>query len=295
MKEFIRNFKKQRTVGWLNISSLSLGIMVAIVIGLWAINELSFDRFHKNRDRIYRAAMEVNINNVPTKMAQTFRTLGDMAKNELPAIEDMCRIVMQNEDISIDNVLYREVGIYLTDPNFFSFFTFPLKVGDLGQALSSPDRVVISESAAQRYFPGQDPIGQIIKLDGYDFSVSGVMKDMPKNSSMQTDFVFPFFSSWATYTWSNDRYISFFLLQKGTTADAMAEQLTQIMYKGFEPLKNAGVTFSLEALTDMHFSAGFTFESIVKGNKSLVMIFVVTALVIEKDNKTCKTVRLFCI
>jgi len=120
MKEFIRNFKKQQTVGILNISSLSLGIMVAIVIGLWAINELSFDRFHKDRDRIYRAVINVTVNDTPVKSGRTFRPLGEQAKEELPEIEDMCRVVIQKEsDVRIDHVLHQSVVTYMTDPNFF--------------------------------------------------------------------------------------------------------------------------------------------------------------------------------
>jgi putative ABC transport system permease protein len=282
MKEFIRNFKKQRTVGLLNICSLSLGIMVAIVICLWAINELSFDRFHKNKDRIYRSVLNLTLNDTPAKQAQFFRPFGDQAKEELPDIEDMCRIVFRkDDDLRIDNVLYQTVGTFLTDPNFFTFFTFPLKAGDPNQALSAPDHVVISESAAKRYFPKQDPMGQAIKYQGKDFVVSGIMKDMPKNSSLQTDFVFPFFDHWATNPWgNNDSYTTFFLLRKGVMADALAEPLTQIEINNFVPFKNAGATVSLESLQDMHFSTGLGFERIIKGNKQLVMIFVLTAFVI---------------
>ena len=281
MKEFIRNFKKQQTVGVLNISSLSLGIMVAIVIGLWAINEMSFDRFHKNRDRIYRTIMCVTINDAPAKSPQTYSPVGYIAKDEMPEIEDMCRIIIRNEvEIRIDNILYQSVAAYLTDSNFFNFFTFPLVTGDPNQVLSAPDRVVISESAAKRYFSEKDPIGRIIKYNERDFAVSGIMKDMPKNSSLQTDFVFPFFGYSAAIEWSTDSYSTFFLLHEGVSAKSLEEQLTQIIHHKFEPFKTSGITFNFESLNDMHFSAELIFERIIKGNKSLVMIFIIIALLI---------------
>ena len=282
MKEFIRNFKKQQTVGLLNICSLSLGIMVAIVIGLWAINELSFDRFHNNKDRIYRTVLNATLSGNPVKLGSTFRPLGEQAKEEFPAIEDMCRVLRQPmEDIRIDNVLHQSVETYLSDPNFFTFFTFALKEGDPNQVLSSPDKAVISESAARKYFAGQDPIGQMFKYKWKDFVISGIMKDMPKNSSLQTDFVFPFFDWFAENGWGNmDSYVTFFLLQKGVSAETLAEPLTQLAYRNFELFKNFGAIYSLESLTDMHFSAGMMFDTIVKGNKSLIMVFVLTALVI---------------
>ena len=279
MKEFIRNFRKQQTVGLLNICSLSLGIMVAIIVGLWAINELKFDNFHKNKDRIYRTVLNIAMSSNPAKVGTIHRPLGERAKEELPAIEDMCRVVIMNEDIRIDNTLYQSAGTFMTDANFFTFFTFPLIEGDPYQALSSPDRVVISESAAKRYFPEQDAIGRMIKYQDKDFAVSGIMKDMPKNSSLQTDFVFPFIGVWAEYSWGGmDNYITFFLLQEGVKAEAMTEPLTQIVYREFELYKNSGAIFSLESLDDIHFSSPMDYDPIIKGNKQLILVFVVTAL-----------------
>ncbi|MDR2231797.1 MAG: ABC transporter permease [Tannerella sp.] len=281
MKQFFRNFKKQRTVGLLNISSLSLGVMVAIVIGLWTINELNFDRFHKNKDRIYRILTSATLNNAPVTLSTTYRPFGEQAKAELPAIEDMCRIFTYNTDITIDEVIHPDVKTFLTDANFFSFFTFPLLKGDLEQVLNTPDRVVISESAAKRYFPGKDPLGQMIKYQDRDFAVSGIMKDMPNNSSLQTDFVFPFFGFWAEAGWGrDDGYATYLLLQKGVDTETLAESLTQLEHREFEITKRIGASVSLESLTEMHFSSQMIYDPIIKGSKTLIMIFVLTALVI---------------
>ena len=280
MKQFIRNFRKQRIVGLLNISSLSLGIMVAIVIGLWAINELSFDRFHTNNDRIYRSVVSITLNGNPVTSGAMFRPFGEMAKDELPVIEDMCRVFIQNNDITIDNNLHTGIRSFIADANFFTFFTFPLKDGDLQQVLSSPDKVVISESAARRYFSEQNPVGQILKFDGQDFAVSGVMKDMPKNSSLQTDFVFPLFGQYAENNWGqSDGYVTFFLLQKDVLPSTLEEPLTQLTQQKYGLFKEIQATFILESLADIHFESVF-FDPLIKGNKSLVMVFILTALVI---------------
>ena len=281
MKGFLRNFKKQRTVGLLNISGLSLGIMVCVVVGLWAIYELSFDRFHQNGDRIYRIILNADIGGNPVKLGSTFRPLGEQAKEELPVIEDFCRVIVEEADIRIDNVVFTSVATFLSDPNIFSFFNFPLVEGSLDHALTTPDRVVISQSAATKYFAGQDPIGQIIRREGVDFIVSGIMKDIPKNSSLQADFVFPFFGWRAESGWgNNDNYITFFLLQEGVQAETLEEPLTQLSYRRFELFKNFGATYTLEPMNDMHFSSGKLMDPIVKGNKQLMMVFIVTAFVI---------------
>jgi putative ABC transport system permease protein len=255
--------------------------MVAIVIGLWAINELSFDRFHQNKDRIYRSVLGLTQNGNFIQSGAMFRPLGEQAKDELPDIEDMCRVYISNNDITIDNVLHTDIRTFMADSNFFAFFTFPLREGDLNQALSSPDRVVISEAAALRYFPQQNPVGQIIRFEERDFAVSGVMKDMPKNSSLQTDFVFPFFGRYADMKWGDhDNFVTFFLLRKGVLPGTLKEPLTQLALQTFEPYKSmGGITITPEPLVEMHFKSMF-FDPIVKGNKSLVMVFILTALVI---------------
>ena len=280
MKQFIRNFKKQRIVGLLNISSLSLGIMVAVVIGLWAINELSFDNFHKNKDRIYRSLTHVVVNDAPATLGSTFKPFGESAKEEQPVLEDMCRVYCDNKDMRIDNTLHLFVKTMFADTNFFSFFTFSLKEGEQRHVLAAPDRVVISESAAKKYFPEQNPVGMIIKIDGTDFAVSGIMKDIPGNSSLQADVVLPFYGWRLNDDWgSNDGYITFFLLQKGVKAETLAAPLTQLVHRQFEPFRTLGVTYSLQPLADMHFSPMFM-DHIIKGNKPLVFTFILTALVI---------------
>ena len=281
MKQFIRNFRKQQTVGLLNICSLSLGIMIAIIIGLWSINELSFDKFHKNKDRIYRSILNATLNDAPATLGSMFKPFGEQAKEEIPAIEDRCRIVLGNYEMTIDDVIHRSMPVFITDVNFFSFFTFRLKEGDIDNVLSAPDKVVISETAAKRYFADENPIGKMLKFQNTDFSVSGIMKDMPKNSSINADFVFPFFGRYINADWGyNDEYFTFFLLQNGTDPETLNEPMTQMAYGRFKPYEMIGATFSLESLNDIHFSS-HTYDSIThKGNKQLIMVFVLTAIVI---------------
>jgi putative ABC transport system permease protein len=104
---------------------------------------------------------------------------------------------------------------------------------------------------------------------------------MPKNSSLQTDFVFPFFGWLAESGWGeSDNNIAFLLLQKGVTPESLSEPLTQLSYRQFELFRNFGAVYTLESLTDMHFNTQMTFDFIAKVNKSFIMTFVLTAFVI---------------
>jgi putative ABC transport system permease protein len=282
MKQFIRNFNKQKVVGLLNISSLSLGIMAAVVVGLWAINEYSFDNFHKNRENMYRINVHALVNDNQVKIGSTYRPFGEAARTELPVIEDMSRIFTYSGDIEVGETYYPAVELFTVDENFFSFFSFPLKEGDPATVLSAPDNVVINESAARKYFPGQNPVGQSLRLHNNLYTVSGLMADMPGNSSFQSDIVFPLSGIFPKDTWfGTDSYHTFFILPPNADLKQAEESLTGILYKNVEVFKEMASKVTLEPMTEIHFSAGFfSDKGEVKGNKPLIMVLVLVAFII---------------
>ncbi|SHF99346.1 ABC transporter permease [Dysgonomonas macrotermitis] len=165
LKLFIRNFVKQKTVGILNISSLSLGIMVSVIVGLWTIQSFSFDNFHTNGNRIYRSITQVKVNGVENLYPSIFKPYGEEAIAKYPDIEAMCRVVINynNEEVWVGNQIYPDSKTLIADNNFFTVFTFPIIEGDnAASVIDSPDKVVISEKAAKRLFPGENAIGKTI-------------------------------------------------------------------------------------------------------------------------------------
>ena len=281
MKQFIRNFKKQKTVGLLNICSLSLGVMVSIIVGLYAINELSFDNFHKDKDIIYRTVLHATLNDSPIKLGSTFARIGIAAKDKHPQIQDMARVFIDNDELRINSIFQSEIELFMSDPNFFSFFSFSLKEGDPETVLSSHDKAVISESAAIRYFPDKDPMGQAITINGHDFTISGIMKNMPRNSSLHTDFVLPFYGSYLEHPENTgDHYTTFFKIQKNADFKAIESSMGDFLYEDFPMMKPLNAYYKLEPLSEIHFSEGFLMEKIVKGNKPMIMVLTLVALVI---------------
>ena len=284
MNEFFKNFRKQRAVGLLYICSLSLGIMVSILVGLWAINELSFDNFHRDRERIYRNVVHTVQNGNPVKFGSFIRFIGETAKAECPAVEDMCRVIPTSVNILANNTLHIKQTAFVADNNFFSFFSFKLKQGDPAHVLSAPYKAVISEKAALRFFPGQDPVGQTFRIENTEFEVSGVMKAMPSNSSLQADIVFTFSPSGIFL--EDERYndtvdcLTFFLMHKDADLSAFPEQLIKAFAKVQPGIERLGYQIELEQLNKMHFSTGFVIEPVRKGNFQLIMILAITALVI---------------
>ncbi len=283
MKQFLRNFSKQKTVGILNICGLSLGIMVSLTVGLWAINELTFDNFHTNGDKMYRVVQSFVLNNEPIKAATSFKPLGELAVAEIPEIEQMCRVVVRADGVTINNMVNFGVKVLITDPNFFSFFSFPLKTGDVNTAFSAPDNVILTETAVKKYYPHEDPIGKTIYIHGSRFTVSAVMYDIPLNSHIQGEMVFPLFGEFKDLGWdSSFSYDTYFIIPPKSDFKAIEKKLIEINKQGsFSFLKDAFYEVKLEPLKEVHFSkANSGFDSAVKGDKQLLGIFLTTALAI---------------
>ena len=283
MKQFIRNFNKQKVVGTLNICSLSLSIMVSIVVGLWAINELTYDNFYPDGDRMYRVVQNFELNGKPIRAATSFKPLGEIAEKELPSIEKMCRIVSRTMGVTFHNMVHFGVPSLVTYHNFFSFFGFPLKEGDIETAFSGTNNAIITESAARKYFPDEDPIGQRIVSHGYDFFISGIMYDIPRNSHIQAEVILPMFGSFKSWEWDSGFYYdTYFILSPSADLNLIGERLTQINKAGAgDFLKNAYNEVGLELVRDIHFSKTEPgFDNAVKGDKSFLQILVFTALVI---------------
>lgn len=281
MKEFIRNFRKQKVVGILNICTLSLGTMVAIIVGLWAMNELSFDSFHKDKESIYRIVQHMDFNGNRTKSGGNFKPLGEYAQAELPQIESMNRIYKYNLDLRIDGILHPNEDILMTDENFFTFFSFSLKEGDPATILSNPNSIILSENAAKHFYATEDVMGRAIEIGKQAFTISGVMKNMPNNSSIQADIIVPFFG-WAKNSkwYETDSFITFIKLRENIDNSLVSEGIKGIILREMELFKSVNLEIELEPLKEMHFGTGFMFDDIRKGNKSLVMIFIIVAIVI---------------
>lgn len=171
----------------------------------------------------------------------------------------------------------------ITDRNFFSFFSLPLKEGDVETTFSGPDNVIITESAARKYFPGENPMGQPIVSHGHHFTVSGVMYDIPRNSHIQAEVIFPLFGEFKTSEWNSSfSYDTYFLIAKHADLNAIEGQLTLINKTGTGVLmRNEYSEVKLEPLKEIHFSKiDSEFDSAVKGDKNFLTTLIFTASII---------------
>ena len=286
MREFIKNFKRQKTTGWFSIISLSLGTMTAIMVGVWSINEYSFDRFHKDGDRIYRVTGQAFINNTLTRIFsdESLVTVDEQYLANNPQVEELTHFVYDlNERLSVElnQVSYPKIPVIMARENFFSFFTFPLKEGNPETALDIPGKAVIDETTATLLFPKEKALGQMLKISGVDYEVSGVMYNIPRNSHLQASIVVPQKNSPLEQIIGISNVITYHKLAHGADVVELEQNFTSAAREKMEYLKNLDYQVRLQPLKDIHFGSGeFMQDRAVTGNKTEVMIYISVAAVI---------------
>lgn len=272
IKIFIRGLMRQKSVSVLAIGSLSVGMAVALLIGLWVFEEFSFDCFHKNGDHIYRLITE---NRDLSKGSNTFRQMGDNMKDGFPEVQGICLISGAGSEYEVDKVIYQDIQTIQAGDNFFSFFSFPLKTGDAANCLDAPGKMVISESVARKWFPGKNPMGQAVKANGVDWQITGVMQNIPYNSHIQADVVVHFYGRNASPDCGGDMFSTYLYAPVIPDMQELEQKLTRLSDETNSLMKELGITCKLQLLRDIHFSG---VRSDHPGNKSLVIILVIAAL-----------------
>ena len=252
-----RNISKNKTYSFINISGLAIGIACFILIFSYFYNEITYDTFNKDAKDIYRI---YTIDKTPQgieKVARTPDPLASTLRNDFPSLNAVSISEGIEFPVRIDGKTFNE-KISEADPGFFSFFTFPFWEGNPKTALNNPSSAVITKELAVKYFGKKDPIGRTITLfNKYPLIISGVLKKIPSNSSIQlnivvsTEFRKSFYPGYKEHWWSSGRNTFVKCMDKYTPAE-----LKNILVKtkdkylpGF--LKNRE-NFDIQPLTSIH-------------------------------------------
>jgi len=199
-----RNMLRNKTSSFINISGLSIGIACALLIVIFIKNELSYDRFHKDSNRIFQVVLNGNMNGQEFWAGNTPPPVGAALTSNIPEIESYTRfykpndIVVRYEENAATEKFFTEKNVLAVDSNFLQVFDFKIIEGDAATALMKPGSVVITEDMAKKYF-GNDPdsyreaIGKtvLMKQSKKPFAITAVVKNVPSQSSIQFDFLAP--------------------------------------------------------------------------------------------------------
>ena len=288
LKLAYRNITKDKAYSIINILGLAIGLASSILILLWVQNELSYDKFHKNANQIYRISCTL----VDSKTVGTPAGMPAGLQAQMPVIKNTVRIQPANTTLmETGGKKFEEDRVFYADASFMDVFSFPLVKGDRTTALKQVDGALITQEMATKYFGTEDPIGKIIRRDNReDFVVTGVLANIPANSDLQFDFVLPMASLAKTNNdlknsvWTNFNFYDYLQLDKNfdpTAANLLSlqKQMNQIFHARAE---NAGMkaTFELQPLTKIHLAPEEQGDSPGHGNAQYVDIFFIIAILI---------------
>lgn len=195
VKILIRYMKRNKGYSVINIVGLSIGLACCILILLWVQDELSFDRFNENADNIYRVCIE---DHFPDGRLNAYGVtpgpLGEALKTEYPEVLDYVRVrVSRNTMVRAEERVFNEKEFAFADPSIFEVFTFPFLKGASNNGISGLSSIVITQSASEKYFGKENPVGKVLNIDDrFDFTVAGIIEDVPPNSHFSFDFVVPY-------------------------------------------------------------------------------------------------------
>lgn len=282
-----RNLKKNRLYAIINILGLTIGIVSCLLIGLYIRHELSYDRFNANADRIARVTMDYNYGGASQKVAVTGTKVGPQFKRTFPQVVDFVRIEKRKAVVNYNNRVFQEKQVLYADPSFFNIFSFKLISGDAGQVLDAPDKIVITQTAAKKYFDNEDPVGKTLKVGTKNYLISGVAEDSPGNSQIQFDFVISFknrIDPANPEQYSSANYVTYVLLKDNNDLQPLQSQLTNYML-GVDKneLKLTGsqhLLFNLEPLIKVHLYSNLADGFEPNGNILYIYIMIIVAIMI---------------
>ncbi len=280
------NLRKHKAFSFVNIFGLAIGMTCCILIATYVFHELSYDKFHEKADRIYRLRSELKISGEHLDIPKSSPPMADYLVQNYPEVIDASRFRSLGR-VSVryrDNLNYED-HIFFADNSVFDIFTFPLVKGDPQAALNTAHSVVISEDMAKKYFGAEDPIDKVLNINNQsDFTVTGVMKNVPHNSH----FNFNMFCSFKTYAQNNKRDMqswlsinnyTYILLEKGADYKQMEQKLPEMIEKragAMLRLAKAEMILSLQPLTTIHLRSDLMQE--ISGNSNIVYVYIFSAI-----------------
>lgn len=244
---FVRNLRRQKLFSMINLLGLSVSIASTIIIYLYVANEFSYDSFHRHSERLYRVNQTFIWSEEGGQFSRTGPGVAHAMKEELPEVELVSSFHTPGDFIisyvkpSGDVVSFEENKVLAADSNFFKVFNYPLIAGDEASAFRQANTLVMTQSTARKYFGDENPVGKLVRLgglngdEGQTYEVTGMMNDVPGNSTMEFDLLLSMKSFPAVekryWSWVWTQLETFVLLRSDANIDLVREKLKSIPRK----------------------------------------------------------------
>jgi putative ABC transport system permease protein len=283
LKTAVRHIRKYVGYSILNIAGLALGISSALFLIIYVSDEMSYDRYHENAGRIYRVASKITETDDQFTWIVAQIPMGPQVVQDYPEVESFVRFInMPRALYKYEDKEYVEENFFYVDSTLFDIFTYRVIRGEVKSAIRDPKKIVLTETAAARYFGSTDPIGKTISGGDNTFEVTGVIEDVPSNSHFRFDAVSARNNLPKQIgNWGNFGVFTYLLLPRNQDVKAFETKI-QGMYDAhmktiFEPL-NIKIEYILEPITRIHLYSTNSGEPEPTGSITYVIIFGIVAL-----------------
>lgn len=277
----LRNIARNKLTTFINLAGLAIGLAASLLILLWVQNELSYEKFNENAENIFRVEEDQFYSGERYHVTVTPFPSGPVWKEKIPEIREQVRInrlprILFRKD---DRVFY-ENALIAADSTIFRIFTMPFVSGDQATALNSPNSVVLTSKLASKYFGEEDPIGKTIMLENkLPVMVTGVMKDLPRNSNFSFEAILPYslqdeLRVRLSTSWGDNSIFTYVLLQNGAVAETVNKKLTEVV---LEHNPETTTKFMVFPLLDIHLHQQFGYG---QNNGPVIAVYVFTLIAI---------------
>lgn len=278
LKIAVRNILKHKFFSAINIIGLVIGMACCLLIFVYVLDELSYDRFHKNSEDLYRVALHGKISGQEILTTNSSLPVGPAMKNEIPGVEEILRIVPAGRGAGVafryEDKSFTEEKILYADSNFYHFFSFNLIEGDPKTALKEPNSVVITKSMAAKYFGGNEAMGKtlVIGVDKWPCKVTGITEEAPSNSHLHFNAIISFITTEKDFFsgWTGNSIQTYIRKTPATQVKDINTKLEDLVAKYVGKELEQGLGISLETfrkqggiysyyiypLTDSHLHSG---------------------------------------
>jgi len=283
-----RKIINEKVFSIIKILSLAISLACSILIFMWVNHELSYDKFHPNYKRTYRVLLEIIQNGESTVYAPICGPAGAAMKEKLPQVEYSARTyVWGNRLFKYKDKSYYESKMIISEPDLLKIFRIPLVKGESDDALVRPNTILITESASNKYFGTEDPIGKLIHVDTRDYEITGIIEDCVDNSILQYEFIASL-STWKDWVeldenWFNTMFFTYITLkpdidfigfEKGLDTLAHHFQGEYMSDNGFD------IRFFVEPIVDVHLNEPYRLDQNIHGKKDYIFIFSIIGIFI---------------
>ncbi|HUM47067.1 MAG TPA: ABC transporter permease [Chitinophagales bacterium] len=283
----LRNIKKDKAYTFLNVIGLSVGITCCLFLIFYIQDELSFDRYHEKADRIVRINSYIDEPENHMKLAITQFVLAPQLKKDFPEVEEAVRFQANGRTMFRNGDLrFYEDKLYYTDSNVFKVFTYQFAEGDPATALREPKSIVLTQTSAEKYFgKNNSAVGKsLLNNEGEIFNVTGVVKDVPKNSHLLFTALISASTLPKDYDgggWGNFNIYSYVLLKPKTDQAAFEKKLLVLYDQFMAPIFtqfNIKIHYGVQPVADIHLKSDLSSEPEELGSMSYIYIFSAIAL-----------------